>query len=389
MNLELGIKKYVQDIYKSTRCGYCREMFRERDNTFRIYPIRESTAGFEAYTSKGKMILMRGVLEGKLELTPKLSEVFFTCTTCGSCKAHCPVEINSTEIFETFRKDLVQRELALPSHTMYGQYAKEKKNPYNEPHEKRTEWLDEDFEFSKPAEIAYFVGCTSSYRQQVLAKATYKILKKLDIDFTILGPDEWCCGSPLFRTGQIDLAETLAKHNIEKMNELGVKQIIFSCAGCYRTFAMDYKEIGKLKGKPITFGKFLLKQMKEGKIEFKDDPIKVTYHDPCHTTRSLKKADYRTPRKVLNALPGVELIEMDSTKKGSMCCGAGGGVKAAFPDIALSAAKNRLQQAIETGADYLVSTCPFCRRNLSDAKKEGNFKIEVLDLTELILSRMK
>jgi heterodisulfide reductase subunit D len=387
--MELGISKYRQEIYKCTRCGYCREMVRERDNTFRICPIRENTAGFETYTSKGKMLLMRGVLEGTLELTPKLSEIFFTCSTCGSCKAHCPVDIPTVEIFETFRKDLVDKELGLPAHEMFGMSAMEKKNPYNEPHEKRTAWVPENFKFSRPAKVAYFVGCTSSYRQQALAIATFKILQKLGIDFTILGPDEWCCGSPLFRTGQVKLATELAKHNIEKLNELGVKEVIFSCAGCYRTFAMDYKKIGKLDAKPITFSKFMQKEMNQGKLKLIDVPLKVTYHDPCHTTRSLKKPDYKSPRKVLASLPGVELVEMVSTEAGSMCCGAGGGVKSAFPDIAISAAAKRVQQAKDTGATCLISTCPFCRRNLMDANEKENLKMKIMDLTELILDRLE
>ncbi len=387
--MELGIKKHVEDIYKCTRCGYCREMVREEVNTFRVCPIRENTPGFEAYTSKGKMLLMRGVLEGTLDLTPKLSEIVFTCTTCGSCKTHCPVGIDTVGIFEVFRNDLIRQELGLPSHTMYGKYAMEKMNPYNEPHEDRMAWLPESVEFSKPAEIAYFVGCTSAYRQQEIATATYKILKKIGVDFTILGPDEWCCGSPLFRTGQLDLATKLAQHNIEKLNELGIKQIVFSCAGCYRTFAMDYKNIGKLKAKPIHFTKFIYNQIKEGKIKFKESPLKVTYHDPCHTTRSMKKADYKSPRRVINSLPGVELIEMVSTKEGSMCCGAGGGLKSAFSDIAVSAAQKRVQQAKETGATHLISTCPFCRRNLMDGNEKGNLGMKIMDLTELILERME
>lgn len=387
--MDLGISKYKQEIYKCTRCGYCREMVREKDFTFRICPIRENTAGFEAYTSKGKMLLLRGVLDGVLEMTPKMAEIFFTCSTCGSCKAHCPVELDTVEIFETFRNDLQKQELSMPQHTLFAQFAMEKKNPYNEPHEKRFDWVPEEFEFGKKAEIAYFAGCTSSYRQQELAIATFKILKKLGIDFTMLGPEEWCCGSPLFRTGQIEQATELAKHNIEKMNELGVKQIIFSCAGCYRTFASDYKQIGKLKAKPITFAKFIYNQIKEGKLKFKDTPLKVTYHDPCHTTRSMKKADYRSPRKVIDALPGVELIEMISTRQGSMCCGAGGGVKSAFPEIAVSAAEKRVIQAEDTGASCLVSTCPFCRRNLIDGKEKGGLDIDICDLTELILDRIE
>ncbi|NVM56330.1 MAG: (Fe-S)-binding protein [Candidatus Helarchaeota archaeon] len=386
--MELGIKKHVEDIYKCTRCGYCREMVRARDSTFRICPIREATAGFEVFTGKGKMLLMRGVLEGTLEMTPRLAEIFFTCTTCGSCKAHCPVSIDTVGIFEIFRKDLMVRELSPAAHTMFGKYTTEKKNPYNEPHDQRTSWVPEDFEFSKSAEIAYFAGCTSSYRQKDLALATFKILKKLGVDFTILS-DEWCCGSPLFRTGQIKQATELAQHNIEKLNELGVKQILFSCAGCFRTFASDYPKIGKLKAKSMTFTKYIYKKIKDGSLKLKNIPVKLTYHDPCHTTRSVKKADYKTPRKVLNAIPGIELVEMESTLEGSMCCGAGGGVKSAFPEIAVSAAQNRVQQALALNVKYLVSTCPFCKRNLSDAQQANNYPIEVIDLVELVADRLE
>jgi len=129
---ELQILAYKKDIYKCTRCGYCREMIQERDNTFRICPIRENTAGFEAYTSKGKMMLMRGVLEGEIEFTPKLADIFFTCTTCGSCRVHCLVDIPTTEIFETFRKDLVDQELCLPPHILIDQKTLQEKNPYAE-----------------------------------------------------------------------------------------------------------------------------------------------------------------------------------------------------------------------------------------------------------------
>ena len=109
----LRIAEYRKEIFKCTRCGYCREMIRERDHTFRICPIRENTAGFEAYTSKGKMMLMRGILEGELEFTPKLAEIFFQCNTCGNCRVHCPVDIATTEIFGVFQQDLVNKELSM------------------------------------------------------------------------------------------------------------------------------------------------------------------------------------------------------------------------------------------------------------------------------------
>ena len=103
----------------------------------------------------------------------------------------------------------------------------------------------------------------------------------------------------------------------------------------------------------------------------------------------MSRPDYSTPRKLLNALPGVELVEMQSSREGSMCCGAGGGVKSAFPEISILAAQKRIIQAKETGASYLITTCPFCRRNLMDGNEQLNLGMKIMDLTELILERLE
>jgi heterodisulfide reductase subunit D len=371
---DLQISRYRKEIYKCTRCGYCREMVRESDNT-----------------SKGKMMLMRGILEGEIDFTPKLAEIFFTCSTCGSCRVHCPVDLPTTEIFEEFRCDLADQELSWPQHIAMGQKTRVQKNPYGEPQDQRMAWLSEAPEVGRSAPNAYFVGCTSSFRQTEIAKATYNILKRTGIDFTLLGPDEWCCGSPLFRTGQIELAKEVAKNNIEKLKELGVKRIYFSCAGCFRTFQTDYpKHFGRLGLKVESVMKLILSSLKEGKLKLKNTPeITVTYHDPCHTGRMTKRPDFKTPRKVIRAMPGVTLVEMRSREKGSMCCGAGGGLKAGNPELALKIATTRLEQSIPLQVDYMVSTCPFCKRNLSDAQHANNLPIEVLDLTELIAARLE
>ena len=388
---DLRISEHKKDIYKCTRCGYCREMVRERDHTFRICPIRENTAGFESYTSKGKMMLMRAVLDGDLEITPRMADIFFTCTTCGSCRVHCPVDLATTDIFEVFRCDLADQELSLPQHIVMGEKAVKTKNPYGEAQANRMDWVADAPEVGKAAPIAYFVGCTSSFRQKEIALATYQILKKAALDFTMLGPDEWCCGSPLFRTGQIDTAKELAEHNIEKLRELGVKTIYFSCAGCFRTFQTDYpKYFGKLGFKVESISKLILSLIQDGKLDLKTAPlVKITYHDPCHTGRMTKRPDFKTPRKVIKALPGVTLVEMQSIQKGSMCCGAGGGVKGGYPDLALKIATTRVQQALPLEVEYLVSTCPFCKRNLADAQIANNYPVKIIDLTELIALRLK
>lgn len=386
---ELAISEYKKEIYKCTRCGYCREMVRERDHTFKICPIRENTAGFESFTSKGKMMLMKAVLEGELEMTPRMAEIFFSCTTCGSCRVHCPVDIATTDIFEVFRCDLARRELSLPQHIIMGEKALKNKNPYGESQASRMNWVENAPEIGKYSSIAYFVGCTSSFRQKEIALATYQILKQADVEFTILGPEEWCCGSPLFRTGQIEIAKELARHNIERLNDLGVETIYFSCAGCFRTFQTDYpKYFEKLGFKVESVSTLILSLIQEGKLKLKSEPsLKITYHDPCHTGRMTKRPDFKTPRKVIEALPGVTLVEMRSIEKGSMCCGAGGGVKGGYPELALKIAGTRVEHGLSLNADYLVSTCPFCKRNLKDAQEANQFPIEILDLMELITMR--
>lgn len=215
-------------------------------------------------------------------------------------------------------------------------------------------------------------------------------MKHVGIDITLLGPEEWCCGSPLFRTGQLETAKAVAQHNIVKLSELGVKIIIFSCVGCYRTFQTDYpKYFGKLDFKIESIAERILLLIKEKRLEFRDEtPIAITYHDPYHSYRIAKKPDL-APRKLIKAIPWMNLIEMKSIEKGSMCCGAGGGLKAGNPDLALKIASKRLQQVIPLNVKYLVSTCPFCKRNLADAQQTLNFPVDIVDLVELTADRLK
>ena len=171
--------------------------------------------------------------------------------------------------------------------------------------------------------------------------------------------------------------------------DLGVEEIVFTCAGCQKTFEENYEQYdGNFK--LVNYMTLLLQLIQDKKIVFsKKDQIKVTYHDPCHTTKKTEsKIDYDTPRDILNLMPGVEFVEMKSHKEGSMCCGAGGGVKAANPDLALKIAATRFEEVLETNADVLLSSCPFCRRNLMDAAMMSKNGVQVMDIIEFIQQRM-
>lgn len=214
--------------------------------------------------------------------------------------------------------------------------------------------------------MIYFRGCTAREKETTIADATEKLLKLANIDYTIL-EDESCCGSVLFRTGFVDEAKKQVEKN---KKQFGNEKILTSCAGCYKTLKQDYKNVDV-----IHISMLLDDLIKNNKLPLKDTNLKVTYHDSCHLARHCKEFD--APREVIKAI--ANLVEMDNIKENSLCCGAGGGVKSAYPEIAKQVAETRISQAINTNADLLVTACPFCKLNLKD------HGIEVLDLTEFIM----
>jgi len=176
----------------------------------------------------------------------------------------------------------------------------------------------------------------------------------------------------------------MMRHNVEEIKKLGVEKVIFSCAGCYRTFKKDYPAHGVELGFEVQhISEFLADLVKEGKISFKELDLSVTYHDPCHLGRHL--GVYQAPRNVIQAIPKVKLVEMYRNRFNAWCCGAGGGVKSGYKDLALETADERIAEAKETGTKVLVTACPFCELNLKDAVKAKQENLEILDLTELLL----
>jgi len=254
-------------------------------------------------------------------------------------------------------------------------------NPYGETNSDNED-LKKHYNVPDKAEWIYFIGCTSNYRQKSLRDATLRFLKKANIDFTLI--DEHCCTSPMIRTGQTSIVKDYMKYNIDQIKKAGASKVITSCAGCYRTLMRDFEKFGEQYDFEIFHSLELVKMlMDEGRIKFKSSYDKtVTYHDPCHLGRHM--GVYELPREVYKQIPGLNLVEMKRNRNFAWCCGAGGGVKIGYPEWALEISKERLEEAIATGATILSSTCPFCRTNLSDSASKYNFEIEVLDLMEIL-----
>ncbi|MEM2901815.1 MAG: heterodisulfide reductase-related iron-sulfur binding cluster [Candidatus Bathyarchaeia archaeon] len=322
------------------------------------------------------------------------AEMVWDCTTCKSCEAHCPLEIGQVYKFIKMREQLVEEGRGpLPQHVRFGESVKANYNPYREPHSERFAWLNETLK--RKAETVYFAGCTACYREKSIAESTVKILNSLNINFGVLGEQEWCCGSPLLRTGQRRLALEVAKHNVNSIVESGAKRVVTSCAGCYVTMKEDYERLLGLKPDfdVLHISELLYSLLEMGNLTFKKGLNMVaTYHDPCHLSRSRavflpepeRHRVYEPPRRVLQAIPELKFVEMLRSRDHAWCCGAGGGVKAASPDVAVWMATERIKEAEEAKAQVMVTACPFCVRNLRDATVAANKPVRVFDLTELV-----
>ena len=214
--------------------------------------------------------------------------------------------------------------------------------------------------------MLYFRGCTAREKQTGISQATERLLKEAGVDYRTLD-DEKCCGSVLLRTGFLKEAEEQIRRNTEVLKG---EKIITSCAGCYKTLKDDYEGLDV-----IHISQLLDKLIKEGKLKISKKDFDVTYHDSCHLGRHGGVFD--EPREVIKSV--ANLIEMENNRESSLCCGAGGGVKSAYPEIANQMAELRINQAKQTGCSTLVTPCPFCKLNLE------NEDMEVLDLTEFLV----
>ena len=248
-------------------------------------------------------------------------------------------------------------------------------------------------------ETGYFVGCTSSYREKESALNTALILSKtIKEGFVLLGSEEYCCGSPLIRTGQVEMSlnngndendfniRDYISHNVSELKKHEIKTLIFNCAGCFKTITTDWEKFLEFRvpfeSKHIT--QFLDEKIKDEEIKLKPWNKKITYHDPCHLGRYM--GIYEEPRKILKTIPGVELVEMKHNREKAICCGAGGGFKGGFPSDALKIADLRIKEALDTKAEVLITSCVFCKMHLKFAVERRNAEIEVLNIEDIIVN---
>jgi Fe-S oxidoreductase len=354
------------------------------ENTQRVCPARE-VLGFESSFARGRMLLARGILEGEIEYNDKLIERMYTCLGCGACKTHCPLEVDTIEVFRTMREDAVQKGIPLPKALVgINKAIEEHKNPFAKPQEFR-EKMARELALPKEGEIFYFAGCYDTLRFTENFTNTISILRKIGINPSYLGENEWCCGVPQFWNGSTDLAHKLAQHNVVKLKKAGAKQVIMSCAGCYSVFGHFYKQIlGDLPFEVLHISQFLANKFNMGMLKLTNLEDKyegnVTYHDPCHLGRHM--GVYEEPRLLIKKMFPHIYREMPRNRENSWCCGGGAVVFPYLTQYSLRIAEQRIDEAVKIGAKTLVTTCPSCMNVLKiPARKK---KIEVKNLLELL-----
>ena len=381
------IKTKGDDLFLCSRCGNC----------LAYCPIYKATFD-ESFSPRGKLNLMEAVQKGKIDFTEGVSKKIYTCTTCNICAGECPSGVKIENLLETSKTDLIDAKKYPEVIDFLKKRIEKAYNVTFDSNAGRLDWIKQipgaspEKYLKEKAEVVYFVGCVSSFSPSSFSipRSIVQTLDKAGIDFSLLGDDEWCCGFPLLSSGLENVVEDIAAHNIEQIKRKGAKTLLTSCPSCFHTWSHSYAGKKKIDFEVLHVSQYLLRLIEEKKLDLKKMDLKVTYHDPCDLGRNSDV--YDEPRKVIKAIPGVELVEMAMNKKLSSCCGGGGNLESLNPMLASKIADAKAKEIAGTGADIIITSCQQCVRTINTAlkrkKKKDGTKIKVMDLPELVLKSL-
>lgn len=330
-----------------------------------------------------------GLSEGVIRFSRPLTEVVYTCLSCGACKEICPEKIDVCGITRNLRQEVLRRRLSPPKIRQIQSGLKKTHNLFGEA-KPRSAWAD-DLRLQQKGETLFFAGCSDSYSYPQTARACVKILQEAGKKVAYLSEKEWCCGAPAFWSGNNKLFEQIVRHNLSAIKASGAKEVVLGCAVCYNMIKTNYSTVSKLPFKITHISQFIADSLKEGKLKFvKPFNKTITYHDPCHLGREEKV--YEEPREVIRKIPGAKLSEMGRNRKAAWCCGEGIVVNAVSPNLTRKISAERIDEARQSGAEAIVTCCPGCVATLSKAaawvKSRGGTEILVYDLPVLVAEAM-
>lgn len=363
------------------RCGYCR-------NACPIYQV----IGWESATPRGKISLAREIfaLDQEEQMTDEFVQRLSQCTLCGACADSCSTDIDTRRLWIELRERIAKKGKAPKGYQALRHNLIANKNITTNGNAERLDWAQDldDPEQLKPhsgAEVCYFVGCVSSFFPQAseIAVAVSEILSAAKINFTTLGGDEWCCGFPLSGCGFAEDAREFIRHNVERIKDLGIHTIIASCPSCHHVWKHDAAEF--LEGYELNVfhtTEYLARLIRDKRIRLKRMQEKITYHDPCDLGRN--GGIFEAPREIIQSIPGVTLVELKHNRMKSLCCGGGGNLQSADPELTNAISVTRVQEIRESGASIVVSACQQCMKILSIAARKAGLPVKVMDINQLI-----
>ncbi len=420
----MALEDYRNDMLRCMRCSECKwiPLAKISDWRFAHQCPSISRYNFHAYSSGGRLIMGLSVLEGRMDYTDNFLDILYKCTMCGACEVSCKCnkDMENMPITQELRIKAVEDGELLPQQMMVIDSLRKEDNTMMAKRADRGNWaegLKVKNITEEKAEVYFHAGCRYSFDEELWpeVRAAVNILAGAGVDVGIAGKDETCCGCRVYEMGYLGETTKYMENNEDLLKNAGVKTIVTSCSDCYQGFKVLYRKLDKFPDiEVLHITEYIDRLIKEGKLKLsKQVPMKVTYHDPCHLGRLAEPyvpwegeekivfkqmyiydppkpwrkgthGVYEIPRDVIRAVPGVELKEMTRIKEYAWCCGAGGGVIDSYPDFAVWTAQERIEEAKSTGAEALVTACPWCKRNFLNALKESGDELKVLDIVELI-----
>ena len=423
----MALEDYRADMLRCTRCSYCKWIPFDQMKSWRFAKGCPSVEynKFQPYSAGGRLAAALSLLEGRSSYTDQFVDIAYNCLLCGSCDVACKVcryNMEPLQAMHELRFRLVEDGHVLPQHMAIIEGLRKENNMMMEPKAERGKWAEglnvKDLTKEK-AEVVFHAGCRFSYDEDLREKVrtAVTLLRNAGVDVGIMGKEEACCGNRAYDMGYRQQFTECAQSNIQAWTNAGVKTVVTSCSDCYHAFKRLYPGVGS-KIEVLHTVEFIDRLIREGKLKFtKAIPMKVTYHDPCHLGRQgepyvpwqgvEKKIRgqmviyeprkpryngtlgiYEPPRDVLRSIPGLELVEMERIREYAWCCGAGGGIREAYPDFSSWTARERIEEAKSTGAEAIVGACPWCERNFIDAINAMGDSMKVFDIAELVQQAM-
>lgn len=417
----MGLEQYQGDMNMCCRCSTCKFIPMQMVKGEEYANVCPSIAryNFHAYSAGGRLNIGASMLKDGFNYSDRMLDIVYNCQMCGACGVSCnyAMDMEVLEPISEFRMKTIED--GHPNPALEKTVAGLKKTGSMVPVKgKRGDWaagLDVKNAAKEKVEVLLHVGCLTSYDKdmQKLARAAVKILQKAGVDFGILGDAETCCGGRAYQMGYRQAFLDQAKKNMDGIRKTGAGAVITICADGYQAFKVLYDRY-HLRGdlKVYHISEYLDKLIKDGSLKPRRKvAMSVTYHDPCRLGRlgepwehwEGKKIPgdrfvfdppkpyrrgtggvYEPPRDVIRSIPGIRFTEMVRKKEYSWCCGAGGGVCDSNPEFAVWTAQDRIREAVSTGAEAIVTACPWCEKTLNEAVKASGGSMKVYDIVELL-----